>query len=61
MIDLFFNPQVIEYSTDAGEPSGTAGKPILNTLKKNKIVNRVVFVERILHLSITILHRNKTQ
>ena len=45
-LDLFFNPQVIEYSTDAGEPSGTAGKPILNTLKKNKIVNRVVFVVR---------------
>ena len=34
-LDLFYNPEIIEFSTDAGEPSGTAGKAILNTLKKN--------------------------
>ena len=45
-LDLFYNPEIIEFSTDAGEPSGTAGKPILNTLKKNKIINRVIFVVR---------------
>tara|TARA_B100001094_G_C18144293_1_gene779735 strand:- start:596 stop:1171 length:576 start_codon:yes stop_codon:yes gene_type:complete len=31
---------------DAGEPSGTAGKPILNHLDKKNIVNTVVFVAR---------------
>ncbi len=45
-LDLFYNPEIIEFSTDAGEPSGTAGKPILNTLKKNKIINRVIFIVR---------------
>ena len=45
-LDLFYNPEIIEFSTDAGEPSGTAGKPILNILKKNKIVNRIIFVVR---------------
>ena len=45
-LDLFYNPAIIEFSTDDGEPSGTAGKPILNTLKQKDIVNRVVFVIR---------------
>ena len=45
-LDLFSEPQVIEFATDAGEPSGTAGKPILNTLKKKNIVDRVIFVIR---------------
>ena len=45
-LDLFFNPNIIEFSTDDGEPSGTAGKPILNVLRKNEIVNRVIFVVR---------------
>ena len=45
-LDLFYNPEIIEFSTDAGEPSGTAGKPILNTLKKTKIINRAIFVIR---------------
>jgi len=45
-LDLFLNPDIVEFSTDSGEPSGTAGKPILNVLKKNNIVNRVIFVIR---------------
>ena len=45
-LDLFYNPEIIEYSTDDGEPSGTAGKPILNTLRRENIVNRVIFVVR---------------
>jgi len=34
------------HSSDAGEPSGTAGKPILNALKKHKMTNIVVVVTR---------------
>ena len=45
-LDLFLNPAIIDFSADSGEPSGTAGKPILNVLKKNNIVNRVIFVIR---------------
>jgi uncharacterized YigZ family protein len=34
------------HSSDAGEPSGTAGKPILNTLQKYKMTNTVAVVTR---------------
>ena len=34
------------HSSDAGEPSGTAGKPILNTLKKYNMTNIVAVVTR---------------
>ena len=34
------------HSSDAGEPSGTAGVPILNTLKKHKMTNIVAIVTR---------------
>ncbi|NQV17412.1 MAG: YigZ family protein [Armatimonadetes bacterium] len=34
------------HSSDAGEPSGTAGKPILNALKKHKMTNVVSVVTR---------------
>lgn len=37
---------IIERKFDAGEPSGTAGEPILNNLQKNDIVNGVLFVVR---------------
>ena len=35
-----------EYFTDAGEPNGSAGIPILNVLKRNQIVNAVIFIIR---------------
>ena len=35
-----------EYSSDSGEPNGSAGIPILNVLKRNQIVNAVIFVIR---------------
>ena len=35
-----------EYSSDDGEPSGTAGKPILNAIKHSGLVNAVVVVTR---------------
>ena len=35
-----------EFSTDSGEPNGSAGQPILNALKRNHLVNTVIFVIR---------------
>ena len=35
-----------EYSSDDGEPSGTAGKPILNAIKRSELVNVMVIVTR---------------
>ena len=35
-----------EFATDAGEPKGSAGQPILNALKRNHLVNTVIFVIR---------------
>ena len=35
-----------EFATDAGEPKGSSGLPILNVLKRNKIVDSVIFVVR---------------
>ena len=35
-----------EYSSDDGEPSGTAGKPILNAIKRAELVNVCVVVTR---------------
>ena len=40
------NEQVIEKSSDDGEPSGTAGGPMLNILQKNNLCNLVVIVTR---------------
>jgi len=36
----------IKYYSDAGEPSGTAGKPILNTLLRNDLTNVLAIVTR---------------
>ena len=38
--------RVIEKSNDDGEPSGTAGAPMLNILSKENIVNTLVIVTR---------------
>ena len=35
-----------EYSSDDGEPSGTAGRPILNAIKRAELVNVIVVVTR---------------
>jgi uncharacterized YigZ family protein len=37
---------ISEYSADAGEPRGSAGPPILKTLKKFNLINTVIFVVR---------------
>jgi uncharacterized YigZ family protein len=37
---------IIEFSTDAGEPSGTAGKPILGVIQKYELTNTLVIVIR---------------
>jgi uncharacterized YigZ family protein len=37
---------LIEKSNDDGEPSGTAGAPMLNILQKNNLVNVVIIVTR---------------
>lgn len=35
-----------EYSSDDGEPSGTAGRPILNAIRRAQLVNVIVVVTR---------------
>lgn len=40
------NGRVIEKASDDGEPSGTAGGPMLNILQKNNLCNLVVIVTR---------------
>ena len=39
-------PQATEYYSDAGEPSGTAGRPILGAIHRAGVVNTVVVVTR---------------
>ena len=40
------NDQIIEKSSDDGEPSGTAGAPILNVIRKNNLNNVLIVVTR---------------
>lgn len=43
---VFENNQIIEKSSDDGEPSGTAGAPMLNILQKNNLCNVLIIVTR---------------
>ena len=38
--------QIMEKSSDDGEPSGTAGAPLLNILQKNQLANVLIIVTR---------------
>ena len=40
------NENIIEKSSDDGEPSGTAGAPMLNILQKNNLCNVLIVVTR---------------
>lgn len=40
------NDRIIEKSSDDGEPSGTAGAPMLNILKQNNLCNVLIVVTR---------------
>ena len=40
------NNQLDEFATDAGEPKGSSGIPIINVLKRKHLVNVVIFVIR---------------
>lgn len=40
------NDQIIEKSSDDGEPSGTAGGPMLHILQKNQLANVLIVVTR---------------
>lgn len=43
---IWDNGTIIEKASDDGEPSGTAGGPMLNILQKNNLCNIVVIVTR---------------
>jgi len=42
----FLGNPVAEHGSDAGEPSGSAGRPILGALKKNSLLNITAIVTR---------------
>ena len=42
----FASNPVLEHSSDAGEPAGSAGRPILGALKKNNLLNILAVVTR---------------
>ena len=43
---VFDDEKIIERFSDDGEPSGTAGGPMLNILQKNNLVNVLIVVTR---------------
>ena len=38
--------QILEYSTDDGEPKGTSGRPVLNVLRGVELINSAVIIVR---------------
>ena len=43
---LYLNGQLDEYSSDDGEPRGTSGPPILNSIKRHNIIKVAIYVVR---------------
>lgn len=43
---LLLNGELNEYSSDDGEPRGSSGLPILNSIKRNHIINVGIYVVR---------------
>jgi uncharacterized YigZ family protein len=39
-------PKITEFATDAGEPSGTAGRPILGAIQRTDLANTLVVIVR---------------
>ena len=44
--NLLQDINISEYNTDAGEPRGSSGPPILKILKKFHMINSVIFIVR---------------
>tara|TARA_Y100001970_G_C14018346_1_gene742141 strand:- start:111 stop:710 length:600 start_codon:yes stop_codon:yes gene_type:complete len=44
---IYLNDWIDEYAADDGEPKGSSGLPILNALKKHRLVNAAIYVVRI--------------
>ena len=43
---LYSNGQLDEYASDDGEPFGSSGPPILNSIKRHDIINVAIYVVR---------------
>jgi len=43
---LYSNGQLDEYASDDGEPLGSSGPPILNSIKRHDIINVAIYVVR---------------
>ncbi len=43
---LYIQDRIDDFSADAGEPNGSAGNPILNSLKRKNLVNTVLYIIR---------------
>jgi len=44
--NLLKDINILEYNTDAGEPRGSSGPPILKALKQFHLINSVIFIVR---------------
>ena len=43
---LYSNGQLSEYASDDGEPRGSSGTPIFNSIKRHEIINVAIYVVR---------------